>query len=189
MNINWDLLLKIVMPIATLFLGAWLKNLFESKEKLIAHYGHVSSFKLKTDSPETNGSWVYTHSVIIKNTGRKTATNVRLGHTNLPLNLIVQPDIEYSIKDLPGGGKELLIPSLTPKKEITVSYLYFPPLTYNQINSHIESDFGPAKIVNVLLQPVISKWLSRLVLALVSLGVISAIYLVILFIIWLYNLM
>lgn len=164
-----------------------LKNLFESKEKLIALYGHVSAFKLKADSPENNNNWVYTHSVIVKNTGRKTATNVRLGHKSLPENIIVQPDIDYSIKDLPGGGKELIIPNLTPKKEISVSYLYFPPLTYNQINTHIESDFGPAKVVNVLLQPVIPKWISRLFLALVTLGAISAIYLATLLIIWLYS--
>ncbi len=63
----------------------------------------------------------------------------------------VYPDIDYKIENLPGGSKDIIIPRMTPKKEITISYLYFPPTTYNQISTTVESDAGPAKIVNVRL--------------------------------------
>ena len=187
MSIDWDIALKVVMPIITLFLGAWLKNVFEAKEKLIAHYGHFSSFKLKKLEGEDQEKWVYTHSVVVRNAGGKPAANVRLGHNVLPENFIVQPDIEYSVRTLPGGSKELLFPSLGPEKEITVSYLYFPPLTYEKINSHIESDGGAAKVVNVLLQQVFPKWVNTAVGALMLTGAVTVIYFIVVLVIWLIN--
>lgn len=97
----------------------------------------------------------------------------------LPDNFIVQPDIEYRINDLPGGSKELMFPTLAPKKDIMVSYLYFPPLTYNQINSHIESDAGAAKVVNVLLQPIVPKMVSFIAGLFMLIGLISFLYMLI----------
>ena len=187
MSINWDIVIKIVMPLLTLFLGVWLKDFLEAKEKLIAHYGHVSSFKLKRHEGDEQDKWVYTHSVVVRNAGKKPATNLRLGHNILPDNFIVQPDISYSIIELPGGSKELVFPTLAPKKEITVSYLYFPPLTYNQINSHIESNNGPAKVVNVLLQQIFPKWVNTTVGVLMLTGAVTLLYILVLLIIWLLN--
>ncbi|RPD88136.1 hypothetical protein EGK76_02910 [Luteimonas sp. 100069] len=62
----------------------------------------------------------------------------------------IYPDIQYEIVDLPGGGKEILIPRLAPHKQITIAYLYFPPLLWHQVNTETEVDGGAAKIVNVL---------------------------------------
>lgn len=179
MDINWELVVNIIMPILTLFLGVWFQRLFEAKEKIIAHYGHVSSFKLKKSDKGEQDRWIYTHSVIVRNTGRKPASNLRLGHNVLPDNFIVQPDIEYRINDLPRGSKELMFPTLAPKKDIMVSYLYFPPLTYNQINSHIESDAGAAKVVNVLLQPIVPKMVSFIAGLFMLVGLISFLYMII----------
>lgn len=176
MDINWELVVNICMPILTLFLGIWLQPFFEVKEKIIAHYGHVSSFKLKKSDENEQDKWIYTHSVIVRNTGRKPASNLRLGHNVLPDNFIVQPDIENRINALPGGSKELIFPTLAPKKDIMISYLYFPPLTYNQINSHIESDAGAAKVVNVLLQPIVPKMVIFIAWVLMLIGLISCVY-------------
>lgn len=99
MDINWELVVNICMPILTLFLGIWLQPFFEVKEKIIAHYGHVSSFKLKKSDENEQDKWIYTHSVIVRNTGRKPASNLRLGHNVLPDNFIVQPDIEYRVSN------------------------------------------------------------------------------------------
>jgi len=187
MSIDWDIALKVFMPLVSLFLGAWIKNALEAKVRLIVHYGHVSAFKLKGVEGDDQDRWVYTHSVVIKNNGRKPAFNLRLGHNVLPDNTIVQPDIEYSINVLPGGSKEMIFPILSPKKEITVSYLYYPPLTYGQINTHVESDAGAAKPVNVLLQPVYSKWVNYSVLALMLIGAVTVVYLLVVIVIWLVN--
>jgi hypothetical protein len=166
------------MPIASIFIGALVTHLFVNREMLITHYGHVSSFKVKPEDPDEEEYWVYTHSAIIRNIGRKTARNVRLGHAVLPKDVRVEPDIEYTQKDLPGGGKEFIFLSIIPKKQVTVSYLYFPPLTYTQINTHVESDEGPAKLVTALLQPQPPKWLIKVIWFLIVAGCISLIYII-----------
>jgi hypothetical protein len=177
MNVDWNIVLTIAMPIVSIFIGAVVTFLFTNRERLITHYGHVSSFKVKPNDPEQEEYWVYTHSVVIRNIGRKTAKNVRMGHAVLPYNINVEPDIEYTKNELPGGGVELVFPNLVPKKQVTLSYLYFPPLTYNQINTHVESDEGPAKVVNALLQPQPAKWLVIVLWFLILSGGISIIYL------------
>lgn len=173
--INWDIVVQIAAPIITLVLGVVLDRLFHEKEKLISYLGHVSSFRVTPNEAGQPQYIINTHAVIIRNVGRKTATNVRLGH-NFIQHVSVHPDIDYQLRDLPGGGKEILIPSLVPKKEVTISYLYFPPLTWNQINTHVESDFGPAKIVTVVLQSQSPRWLLRVLGALVIIGLVSAVY-------------
>lgn len=134
-----DLIIKIAMPILTLFIGVAINRFLRNREQLITHLGHIASHKweLKEDGQEPAS--VNTHSVILRKSGNKAAKNVRTGH-NFLTSFNAYPVIEYSVNDLPGGDKELLFPILTPKKEITISYLYFPPYTWEKINTHIESD-------------------------------------------------
>lgn len=148
--VDWNIAAQIAAPTIALFIGAFLNHFITNREKIITHYGHVSGFRLDPIAPSTEITYVNTHSIIIKNTGRKTATNVRVGHQILP-DINIYPDIEYLVQDLPGGGKEIIFPKVIPKKEITISYLYFAPTLYNQINTHVESDIGPAKVVNAYL--------------------------------------
>lgn len=175
MNIDWNLVAAVGMPILTLFLGALINHLLESRPKLISYLGFISAHRLEP-RPEGNPvAIVNTHSVVIRNTGRRAATNVRLGHNFLP-NVNVYPDVAYEVKDLPGGGKEIVFPTLVPKKEISINYLYFAPETWQHVNTHIESDEGPAKVVNVLLQPQAKPWLLRTIWAFIVIGVIACGY-------------
>lgn len=176
MSIDWNLAAAVGMPIITLFLGALINHLVESRPKLISHLGFISSHRLQPQADGTPGAVVNTHSVIIKNTGRRAATNVRLGHSFLP-NVNVYPDVAYEVRELPGGGKEIVFPTLVPKKEVSVNYLYFAPDTWERVNTHIESDDGPAKVVTVLLQPQPKPWLLKLIWALIVIGVITCGYL------------
>jgi len=175
MTIDWNLVAVVAMPIVTLFLGALLNHLVESRPNLITHLGFISSHRLEPQQNGIPGPIVNAHSVILKNTGRKVATNVRLGHNFLP-NINVYPDIEYKIRDLPGGQKEILFPTLVPKKEISINYLYFAPDTWERINTHIESDDGPAKVVNVLLQTQLKPWLLKVLWIFIVIGVITCSY-------------
>jgi len=175
MMIDWNIVSQIAAPIVALFVGALLNHILTNREKLITHYGHVSGFRLEPTAPDNEPTYVNTHSIIVKNSGRKTATNVRVGHIILP-DIKIYPDIEYHIQDLPGGGKEIIFPKLIPKKEITISYLYFAPTLYNQINTHVESDEGLAKAVNVLLQPQPPKWLIRIIWVLIIYGIVGVFY-------------
>ena len=174
MDVDFNIVVKIVVPIVTLILGVTINKILENKEKLVVYLGHAASHRLekKEDQPQII---VNTHSVVLRNNGNKSAQNVRLGHNHLP-NVSVYPDIEYEIRELPSGGKEIIFPIVIPKKEITISYLYYEPVRWQNINTHIESDEGPAKVVAVLLQKQPRPIALKLVGFLIFLGAISLIY-------------
>lgn len=168
-NVDWDLVFKVINGVATLFIAGYVTDFHNSRKKLISHYGHVGVFKLKTEEN------VYTHSVIVSNIGYKPIENVKIGHNFLPENIDIYPPVEYSISN---NGKEILIPKLVGKEQITISYLYFPPITYKEINAYIKSDSGFAKEIDTILLPKVSKWKIRVVCFLMMMGCASIIYLI-----------
>lgn len=80
MNINWDLVVRIVVPLGTLVLGRFLDRWLTKKPKLISYLGHVSAFTLSNESH----TQVFTHAIVVRNEGREAANNVRVGHYVLP---------------------------------------------------------------------------------------------------------
>jgi hypothetical protein len=171
MIIDWNILATIASPIIALFIGALLNHLFENRPKVVSYLGHVSGIRLRGE----HSIHVNTHSLVLRNAGRKTASNICLGHITLP-DFQIFPDIEYVVKELPGGEKEIVIPKLVPKKQVTITYLYFPPLTWNQINTHLESDEGPVKVLNVLPTVQLPKWLITILWIVIGYGVIGVVY-------------
>ena len=178
MTINWTIFFQIASPIIAVFLTVFVSRYFREREKLIAFYGHIASHALNPVIDGKEVTHINTHAVVIRNGGNRTATNVRISHNVLP-DIKIYPETDYEVKELPSGGKELVIPRITPKREYTISYLYFPPITYNQINSSIESDAGPAKIINVELQQIFPRWVKFLVGSSMILGLIAFIYIAI----------
>ena len=177
MSIDWKTLREVGMPVATLFLGAWVARWFEKRPSLTSYFGHVSAFK---HTPPNGASLnVFTHTVVLRNSGRKSATNVRLNHIVLP-DFEIYPPIEHRIVDLADGSREILIPTMVPGEQITISYLYFPPVTYSSINAGIKSDEGFAKPVSVLLQRQYSTWINILAALLLLVGVASTVYVLVL---------
>ncbi len=172
MVIDWNVVAIIASPIIALFIGAALNRFLENRPKVVSYLGHVSGIYLSEANPPTQ---VNTHSVVLRNAGRKTETNIRLGHNVLP-DFQVFPDIEHEVKELPGGQKEIVIPKLIPEKQITITYLYFPPLTWGKVNTHLESDTGAIKVLNVLPTIQLPKWLIRVLWILISYGVIGLLY-------------
>jgi hypothetical protein len=85
------------------------------------------------------------------------------------------PDTDFKIIRNPGGTSEILIPSLIPKEQLYISYLYFPPVTYDQINTYVKSDEGFAKVVNVELMKVYPKFLNYLNILFLSIGILFSI--------------
>ena len=177
MTIDWTIYFQIASPVLAVVLGVVGSRYFSERERLIAFYGHIASHTLNSIVQGEQVTHINTHAVVIRNNGNKTATNVRIFHNVLP-DIKIYPETGYEVKELPSGGKELIIPRITPKKEYTISYLYFPPITYNQINSSIESDAGPAKIINVRLQQILPRWSTILSVSSMSLGLITFIYIV-----------
>lgn len=178
MNIDWTIVATIAPPLLAVFIGVWLNRWFENRPKLVVYYGHVSEFDIKPQEEEQQEFRVHTHAIVVSNTGNRPAKNVRVGHAFLPTNFKVLPIINHHVEDLPGGGKEIVFPNLVPKKQVTISYLYYPPLTWNQINTHVESDEGSAKVVEVLLTPQISKRIQKLLILLILTGATTVIYII-----------
>lgn len=173
MSIDWNAVATIAAPVITLFLGVWVNRRFENRPMLISYFSHVSAFRHNNTAGQA--SFVHTHSVVLRNTGRQSATNVRLHHAVLP-DFNIWPDIAHQIDTMPNGSKDIVIPILVPGEQITISYLYFPPLTFDQIHSGIKCDQGFARQISVLLQRQYPRWFNVIASLLVLVGVITTIY-------------
>jgi hypothetical protein len=175
MNIDWDLVIKIGIPLVTLFLGRFLDQILTKRPKLISYLGHVSSFILNNPQNKTQ---VYTHAIVIRNAGREAANNVRIGHNFLPPDYQIFPSVPHSVVNPPTGGSEIVIEKLVPSEQLTISYLYFPPLTWDRINSYTKSDEGFAKILNVIPTPQPPRLVIALFWFFVFVGVVTLFYMV-----------
>ena len=172
MSLDLETFAKVASPIFTLVMGAVIKRYTEGRPRLLSFLGHVSAFTLQGEK----NTAVFTHAVVVRNAGRIAAKNVRLGHMNLPQNVRVEPQVEHTICRRPDGTGEIVIPVLVPKEQVTISYLYFPPLTYNQINAYTKSDDGFAKIINAISTPQPPKPVVWLVWALMFVGASFLVY-------------
>lgn len=181
MNIDWNVVANIAGPIIALFVGVWVNRRFESRPALISYFGHVSSFR--HTPPGGKPLVIHTHSVVLRNAGRRAATNVRLSHVVLP-DFNIWPAVAYHPEDLPAGGRDIVIPTLVPGEQIMISYLYFPPLTVGQVNAGIKCDQGFAHAIPVLLQRQYPRWFNATASVLILLGLVSGIYLLYQAVLW-----
>ncbi len=166
MNFDPEVIAKVAGPLLSLLVAALLKHYTEARSKVVSFVGHASAFTLQGENP----ALIHTHAIVVRNAGRKAATNVRLTHAVLPINITVYPPVQYSIERNPEGAGEIVFPVLVPKEQVTISYLYFPPLLWNQINVNTKSDEGFAKIINVIPMPQPNKAILASVWALVFVG-------------------
>ena len=171
--VEWQLFLMVATPELTLFLGIWVNRRFENRPKLLAHFGDISAFNM----PNQNGDpyAVHTHSVVIRNAGRGTATNVRLSHSHLP-DFNVWPRVPYECENVPNSGSDIVIPTVVPDQSLQISYLSCPPLTVADINTGVRSDEGFATQIPVLLQRQYPRWVNFTAAALMMVGVCTLVY-------------
>ena len=180
---NWQPIATISSPLIALFVGIWANRRFEARASLISYFGHVSSFRFTP--PGGMPTVVHTHAVVLRNASRrKSATNVRLSHHVLP-DFVIWPEVSYRVDELPSGSKDIVIPALVPGEQVTISYLYFPPLTVANVNAGIKHDGGFAQQIPVLLQRKFPAWFNRLVAILLLMGAIFSLYLLYELVLWL----
>ncbi len=171
MEIDWTLFARYAAPILALFVGAALNHFLAKRPKLISYLTHASA--VTVHPPEGPQTQVNTHSIVVRNAGSKAANNVRVGHHVLP-DFSVYPSVRYEVVDLPGGGHEIVFPVLVQGEQVTITYLYFPPVLWSNVNSNTKSDEGFARIVTVLPTPRPPRWLFYLRWVLIILGCITA---------------
>ena len=134
MSIEWDLVIKIAVPLGTLLLGKYLDRWLAKRPKLISYLVHASAFTIRGE----NQGVIHTHAIVVRNAGREAASNVRIGHYILPDQYQLFPAVPHTVERDPSGAgaAEIVIPQLVPGEQVTVSYLYTPPLLSNQINAY-----------------------------------------------------
>ena len=171
--IDWQLFATVATPVLTLLVGFWLNRRFDSRPILLSHWGHVSSFNVQNETGSMGT--VNTHSVVVRNAGRRPATNVRLSHNYLP-NYRIWPAIQHRLEEVPNSGKEIVIPTMVPNEQLTISYLYFPPVIYSEINAGVKCDEGIATPIPVLLQRQYPRWFNNFRVALTLVGLSALAY-------------
>lgn len=146
---------KLLAPIVSALLIAGFKWYTEGRPRVISYLVQSWGVRIGDSNDGTPGAVVHSHSIVVANTGRKPATGVRVTHgikTELPAHTI-HPPIQYTIERNPEGYPQIVFPVLVPKQEVTISYLYFPPLYYNQILGNVLSNEGMAKILQIVPTP------------------------------------
>jgi len=175
---NWGVVGRIVEGIILLVIGAFVKDWFDRRPRLIRYVLHPSSVMVRP--PQGQHQLVNVHALVVKNVWRGPAKNVRIGHNLLP-DFSVYPDTQYTVENLPGGGKEIVIPLLASGQDVLVQYLYFPPVLWTNINTHVQSDEMSAKTINIWHVQKYSAPVNALIVVLMLIGVVTICYLVWLF--------
>lgn len=171
--VDWQLFATVSAPLLALFVGIWLNRKIEKRPVLLTHWGHVSSFRQQL--PDGTINIVNTHSVIVVNEGKRSATNVRISHTILP-DFNIWPAVQHRTEPVPNFGADIVIPTMVPGEQIMISYLYFPPVTYAQINSGVKHDEGYATAIPVLLQRQYPRWLNNSTAIVLVVGLSALVY-------------
>lgn len=167
-----DQIAKIAAPLISLMVAAFIKHYLEGRSRLVTYIGHVGSF------PVGNGPRTHTHSTVLQNVGKKSAANVRIPH-GVPLSSVsvqVSPPVHYTFENNPTGAFQILIPTLAPKEQITISYLYHEPIVWSSVTWQPKSDDGLAEIVQAIATPRPNKVIQYLFGLMALTGLTFAIY-------------
>lgn len=178
MHIDLEVVAKLLSPVIAALIGAIVKRYFEAKPKLISYLIHSSAIPLNDEQ----NTQVNNHCIVVRNAGKMTAHNVRIGHNLLPKGFQIFPPLSHTVLESPNGSAEILVPTLVPGEQVSISYLYFPPLTWNQVNSYTKSDEGLARIINAIPTPQPSRFIVTIIWLLMFLGASTLTYWLVLFI-------
>jgi len=179
MPIPLELIAKLLSPLIAALIGLVTKRYFEERPRLITYLVQASAIPLPDVTPPPGQiAQVNTHTIVVKNTGKKTANNIRIGHYLLPPSHQVFPPVSYEIVKAPAPNiaAEIVIPTLVPDEQVTITYLYFYPTTWNQINSYAKSDECMAKIINIVISEQLNKTVIFLLWSLIFIGASTLIY-------------
>lgn len=171
MSIDIDVIGKLVAPIVTAMVGFVVKRYFEARPKLITYLVHASAIPLG-DEKKTN---VNTHSIVVRNAGKRTAHDVRIGHNFLPA-FQIYPQLAHEVVRGAGNSAEIIIPTLVPGEQINISYLYFPPDVWSQVHSYCKSDEMAAKYINVIPAAQLNKIQLSIIWTLLFIGATTLVY-------------
>lgn len=167
-----EVIAKLAAPVITAIIGFILKAYFEAKPKLVTYLVHASEIPLHDE----NKSKVNIHSIVVSNSGKKTANNIRIGHNYLPKSFQLYPQLTHEIAWGTNGSAEILIPTLVPSEQVNISYLYWPPVVWSKIHSYCKCDEVNAKYLNVAPTQQLSKLQLTVLWSLIFIGASTVVY-------------
>lgn len=169
---------NIIYSSILIVIGIFLNRFFESRPKVIAYFSHVGSGQVRINSESPVVS-INTHSVVIYNSGRKPALNVRVGHypfvKNVQNMIAVFPSQQFRTEPVTNAGEEIIFDRVLPKKSITITYIY-TGLTANQITAYVKSDEAEAKYLPVTVTRQYPTWILNILKILVFIGFVTIVY-------------
>ena len=122
--INWQLFVTLMAPILTLVVGRWVNDRFESRPILLTYWGHFSSFDFQDETGTVRS--IHTHSIIIRNAGKRPASNVRVSHVHLPTHFQIWPPTPYNLEEVPSSGRDIVFPTVIPQARVQYRLSLFP---------------------------------------------------------------
>lgn len=175
-NVVLDIIKLVAAPLFAIIVQYILKRYDEKGPRVIHYFQHSSAtvVSLKEQAPIQ----VHSHGLIVKNVGDKPARNVKIYNARLDGEsyLSIWPDVSFEEVKLPNGGREICVPILVPNEQITLSYLYSPPVMAFQFMHTVKHDEGFSNAIAVSLTPIpsnIQLWVNRV---LTFLGLSTVIY-------------
>jgi hypothetical protein len=155
--------LKVLAPILSLLLNLLFQRITKAKPEVVFNLVHSAEHPIV--GPQDSYGQVHTHSLLVRNTGKETAKNVRVGHLVLPPSIRIYPPVQHEVvKTAPARGGQssgdLVFPTLTPGEAVSIAYLYGSDLTVHQIHgahNFVKSDWGLAKCVPISVQAPLGK--------------------------------
>ncbi|MFW9082561.1 hypothetical protein ACOI9X_25285 [Pseudomonas sp. P2757] len=176
MEFTLDAAVKVAAPFLTAVFGVLAKIYSDAKPKLVSYMIHSFAIPTRNQNfPDAQPIIVHTHTIAVRNSGKKSATNVRIGHHFLP-DFQIHPPLTHEVTRNPDNTAEILIPTLVPGEQIVIGYLYFPPQTYQNVNSYCKSDEVLAKYINAVPMIPNGKMHNFILWTLVFIGASSLVY-------------
>lgn len=175
MPIDIDALLKLAAPVVVALIGVIAKQ-FDARPKLIFYYVHSGALPIPPNGENPNPGNLHTHTIVVRNNGRKSAINVRIDHQIFPLTYRLDPPVFHTVQYGAAPSAEINIPVLVPGEQVSVSYLYLPPLTVDQIGAWVKSNEGMARRVNVIPSSLPRKPVRVLLWSLAFVGASTIVY-------------
>jgi hypothetical protein len=116
---------------------------------------------------------VFIATMTVQNIGSREATNLQLVYPARPQLYRLEPPVKFTDSLLPTGEYVVEIPSLAPKEFVSVHTLQFMNPIFVV---YVRSDQGRADETPFMLQRVLPRWISLLLLFLVALGIATILY-------------
>jgi hypothetical protein len=180
---------KELVSVAVPVLSAVVTWLSRARVRLTCSTPHGFTFLVQQPLRDPQGNvitptqTVHTRSFWFRNDGRATAHNVEIVFNYQPLCLNVWPSRHFEVRVEPDGRYTLTFATLAPKENLGCELLNVNIDLPGLVTVRCDEELG--RDVPMYPQPVVARWRAWVVLVLAFLGLVSAIYLILIGLQWL----